>query len=137
MDLVTFDVQQEEGQHVVAREVGGTYVIDPVEIDEILSASLDLFVVCVEGDSMEPEFRSGDRLVVRPVSENERCTIRVDGVYLFRLEDTVQIKRLQRLPENKIRVLSSSQKYESYDVDLDDDSDVEVLGRIYGQFKRY
>jgi phage repressor protein C with HTH and peptisase S24 domain len=137
MDLVTFEVQEEEDRYVTAREVDGTYVIDPAEIDEMLAEDLDLFVVLVEGDSMEPEFRSGDRLVVRPVPERERYSIRVDGIYLFRLEDTVQIKRLQRLPGKKIRVLSTSDKYESYDVDLAEDPDVEVIGRVYGHFKRY
>lgn len=53
-----------------------------------------------------------------------------DDVYHIRLEGAIQIKRLQRRPGGRIRIVSDNDAYEDYDIVLDDGVDFAVLGRV-------
>lgn len=134
MSCVEFRVQEHGESYETQREVEGNYMLDPAEVQSD-PEEIDRFVVEISGDSMEPEFRSGDRLIVEPTDRDAR--IKADGVYLFRLEDTIQIKRLQRLPGGRLRVISSNTQYPTYEIDISQRADIEVIGRVWGRFKRY
>jgi SOS-response transcriptional repressor LexA len=80
-------------------ETVGTLVTDP-----------NAFAVIVEGDSMEPSFRAGDRVVVAPNLE-----ARNGGVVLVKLKDgRVMLKNFRRTGPNggTIRLLSENMNYE-------------------------
>lgn len=51
-------------------------------------------------------------------------------MYLFRLGEAIQIKRLQRQPDGRIRVVSDNDAYENFDVTINDSVDFEILGRV-------
>ena len=53
-----------------------------------------------------------------------------DGVYLVRLEDMIYVKRLQRLPNHKVKVISDNSIYEPFEVDLKNGDDFEILGKV-------
>lgn len=53
-----------------------------------------------------------------------------DDVYLFRLEDAVQIKRLKRIEGNCILIISDNDSYRDRTLTLNEGIDFEVLGRV-------
>jgi len=134
----TVDVAYRDGQYVAETSERGRYCIDPMEIDEARVKREELFVVPVVGDSMDPEFRSGDRIIVEPIKTPGYQVIPGDGVYLYRLEGSIQVKRLMKKPKNRIQVVSANSEYETYDFDADDDGiDIEIIGRVWARVKRY
>lgn len=91
------------------------------------SAGRDVYWVPVRGDSMADTLRKNTLV---PVLKLDDPSLRQDDVYLFRLEDAVQVKRLQRRPGQRIRVISDNPAYDDYWVNLDDGMDFEILGRV-------
>jgi SOS-response transcriptional repressor LexA len=80
-------------------ETVGSHVTDP-----------NAFAVIIEGDSMEPEFKAGDRVVVAPNLE-----ARNGDVVLLKLTDgRVMLKKFQRTGANgtTIRLQSENRNYE-------------------------
>jgi phage repressor protein C with HTH and peptisase S24 domain len=63
---------------------------------------------------MRPVFKPGDPLIV----DTGHTTISFDAVYFFRVDGEGFVKRLQRVPGEGIRVLSSNKAYESWTVNL-------------------
>jgi phage repressor protein C with HTH and peptisase S24 domain len=88
------------------------------------SSPENLRIVTGFGDSMRPVFKPGDPLIV----DTGHTTISFDAVYFFRVDGEGFVKRLQRVPGEGIRVLSSNKAYESWTVKPE--MDFEVLGRI-------
>jgi phage repressor protein C with HTH and peptisase S24 domain len=65
-----------------------------------------------------------------PILKLDDRKLRQDDVYLFRLEDAVQIKRLQRIEVNRILVTSDNDAYEDRTLALDEGIDFQILGRV-------
>jgi phage repressor protein C with HTH and peptisase S24 domain len=84
----------------------------------------NLCIVTGFGDSMRPMFDSGDPLLV-DMGVN---SVMFDSVYFFRIEGEGLVKRLQRIPGEGLRVLSSNQSYETWTIKPD--MDFEVLGHV-------
>lgn len=83
----------------------------------------------VRGDSMGEMYRRGLMVPVH-FYEDPPQRISEDDVYLFRLEDAVQIKRLQRLPGDIIRVISDNPRYQPIDINIAESGDFAILGRV-------
>lgn len=62
--------------------------------------------------------------------QSETTDIQEDDVYLVRLGNAVQLKRLQRLPNQRIRVISDNEAYPNTVLQIDQEVDFEVLGRV-------
>lgn len=86
--------------------------------------SNDLCIVTGFGDSMKPLFNPGDPLLV----DTGVKTVSIDGCYFFRIGEEGFIKRLQRIPGDGIRAISSNSDYEPWTIRAD--MDFEVLGRV-------
>lgn len=87
-------------------ETVGTHVTDP-----------NAFVVIVEGDSMEPEIKAGDRVVVAPNLEP-----RNGDIVLVKLKDgRVMLKKFHRTGTNggTIRLLSDYLNYETLEFSVE------------------
>lgn len=108
----------------------GGHVIGYVDGPEAMSRpGREIFWVYVQGDSMGETYRKHS---VVPCLKFEEAAgdIREDDVYVFRLEGAVQIKRLQRLPGQRIRIKSDNPHYDDVEIAVDDGLDFEVLGRV-------
>jgi phage repressor protein C with HTH and peptisase S24 domain len=139
--LTEFDVTAGAGSMgglVVTETPIGEYVIDTVEIESLRDhRPREPFVVRMIGESMEPEFRSGDKLIIEPFEKGSR-QIRADAIYLFRLEDDIQVKQLERRPGQRLLIKPLNERYGAYEVGLKDSGvDFEIIGRVFGRFKRY
>lgn len=86
-----------------------------------------LTVVSASGDSMEDTFGHGDLLIVDS-SVREASS---DGVYVFRADGMLYMKRIQRLPGGVLRVISDNRKhYDPFDLKPSDHNDFLVFGRV-------
>lgn len=89
----------------------------------------NLAVVTGFGDSMMGIFNSGDPLIVdRGVTSCE-----YDGIYFFRVGNEGYIKRLQRIPNRGIVVISNNPAYRDWDITPD--MDFEVFAKVLRAWK--
>jgi len=88
------------------------------------SGKENLAVVTGFGDSMRGMFNSGDPLLI----DTGVRSLDFDGVYFFRVGNEGFIKRLQRIPGDGIRAISTNKEYESWTITKD--MDFEVFGRV-------
>lgn len=88
----------------------------------------ELALIKVVGQSMEPDLRSRDTVLV----DLQDRDVFTDGIHILRLDGALLIKKIQRLPGKILRVSSSNTSYESFDIRGSDESerDFEVLGRV-------
>lgn len=86
----------------------------------------NLKIITIRGDSMEPELTSGDLVLVHhvPITVNKMH----DGMFVVLIDDLLFIKRLQRLPGKKIKVISSNR--DAYDPFTIDAVDLSIVGRV-------
>jgi len=92
----------------------------------------DLRLLFVDGESMEPFLRAGDIILVN-LTDN---TPKRDAIYVLRLEDALLVKRLQRLPNRRIRVTSDKPAYEPFDLSTDEMDGVAIIGRVVWMGRR-
>lgn len=90
----------------------------------------ELALVTVVGSSMEPELHSRD---VALLDRRDR-EVHSEGTHAIRLDSSLLIKKLQRLPNRTLRVISANAAYEAFEIQGSDDRDrdFEVLGRVRG-----
>lgn len=86
----------------------------------------DLYLVMVEGESMEPTLRPRDVVLV---DRHDADTVPRDGIYVVRIDGTLLVKRLQRLPGNRLRLASENQAYREIVVDQGGEG-IELIGRV-------
>ena len=67
-----------------------------------------------------------------PVAKFDRpaSDISADDVYVIRLEGAIQIKRLQRLSGQRIRVISDNDAYPNEVLQLDEGIDFKIIGQV-------
>jgi phage repressor protein C with HTH and peptisase S24 domain len=84
-----------------------------------------LFVLEVSGDSMWETLHDGDHALVDPGQTNPRR----EGLYVIRIDDMLQVKRLSMHPVNKLlTVKSDNPAYRTYDNIKPDD--IAIMGRV-------
>jgi hypothetical protein len=111
-------------------------------VDDSLRAQMDdaagePFVVHAFDDAMVPDIPSGAPVFVEPVARSAEAPMQLpaDGVYLLRIERVVTIRRLQARPRSRVYVASANDAYAPYT--LTPDTDAELLGRVWGLFRRF
>lgn len=80
--------------------------------NELHANPSDLYLIYVQGDSMEPALRAGDVILV-----NRNCAhAQHDGVFVLVLDGTLLVKRLQSLPGGRVRVSSDNPAYQPFEL---------------------
>lgn len=95
----------------------------------------DLYLLYVEGDSMEPTLSEGDIVLIQ---RHGVGPLR-DGIHVLRMGNALHVKRVQFLPGGKLKVTSDNTAYEPFTVDLTNEaeaSQVELIGRVIWCGKR-
>ncbi|MDR1461469.1 MAG: transcriptional regulator [Campylobacteraceae bacterium] len=121
---------------------GGAYSDLPIETTKMaidksaiaLEKGLDpknLKVIEVIGDSMEPEYYESDFAVVDMVNGRYDFT-KIGGVYVVRVADMIYIKKVEFLPENKIKLISLNKQYGDM-YPHKDGYEYEILGKVCGK----
>ncbi len=96
-------------------------------ISQHISTSVQsLSVITVKGNSMEGLLNNGDLILV-----NHARIDPADGLYVFKIGSDLFVKLIQRLPNKKLLVKSTSPKYEPFEIDLNnEDADIAIIGRV-------
>jgi len=93
------------------------------------SAGRSVFWMPVIGDSMGEKYQ---RHTLVPVAkfEDPINDFSTDDVYVIRWDGAVKIKRLQRLGERRVRIISDSDDYPNEEIQLDEEPSFQILGRV-------
>lgn len=123
------------GKLIHTEEITATMVFKKEWIHNELHANpANLYLIHIEGDSMEPSLRPGDVVLV----DRTHIAPKRDGIYVIRMGDSLLVKRLQRLPNHRLKVTSDNPAYEPFEISLDFDLDneFEVIGRVIWSGRR-
>ena len=102
-------------------------VIDYLDISKHLLGIYGPNVVCLEikGDSMEPDFRSGDFVL---------CAVGVveaNGFYVININGNILFKRLQFIKQEKILIKSINPAYETEEIKADEKGYFGIVGKVF------
>lgn len=134
-----FDVSPQAGGGALVAENGGdgdmhvslaTWTLPKAFLENYVPDSSGLAVVRVIGNSMEPDFMPGDRVLV----DTHHKILSHDGVYVLWNGHGVVIKQLQLVPLSdpaRVRIISVNKTYDTDTVLL---SDIEINGRVVGKW---
>lgn len=84
----------------------------------------DLATMTVNGDAMAGLLNDRDIVLIN------RAQATGDGLYALRIGDDLMVKRVQRLPNNRLRISSADEAYAPFDIEIGAASEVEVIGRV-------
>jgi phage repressor protein C with HTH and peptisase S24 domain len=88
----------------------------------------DLYLIKVEGESMEPTLRPGDVILV---DHRAAASVPRDGIYVLRMDSSLLVKRLQRLPGGVVKVTSDNPAYEPFVIQRETSADdLVIIGRV-------
>lgn len=86
----------------------------------------DLLLIEIEGDSMAPEFLSGDQMLV----DKRKLSIAQPGAFCLWDGDGYVVKYLERVPGSeppKVRIMSGNSRYSAFDRLAEE---VQIMGRV-------
>lgn len=88
---------------------------------------VSLAIVDVVGESMEPNLRDGDMVLI----DRAQTEVSSGKTYVLRIDGHLLVKNLQLLPQGLIQVCSFNTGFAAYQVDLSNESlDMAVIGRV-------
>jgi len=102
---------------------------------EFKANKLNLYLLLVYDDTMEPTLKNGDIAIV---NRRETSLFR-DGIYLLRIKGASIVKRVQRLPDGFLLMSSDNHAYQSIKVKQEElnKGEIFVVGRIVWSGKKY
>lgn len=114
------------GSFEVETEVKGLYAFQAAWL-RAKGKPEDLVLMEVTGDSMEPEIRNGDTVLI---NQGQREVL-AGKVYAVGIEDTVVVKQVERLP-GKLVLRSTNPAHPQVEINMSGDlaSTVRIIGRV-------
>jgi len=93
---------------------------------ELRTDSGNLFILSAESDSMEPTINHDALLIV----DKSIDRIITEGIYILRRGDTILIKRIRKLSEDTIELISDNPAYGKEIIKLDNQPEITILGKV-------
>ncbi len=95
---------------------------------ELHASPKDLYLIEVDGESMEPTLRPGDIILI---DHRDAQSVPRDGIYVIRMDSGLLVKRIQRLPGNRLMITSDNPAYKPFEIAIDDaKTDLTIIGRV-------
>lgn len=92
----------------------------------------DLGIIVIKGDSMEPTLSDRESILI-----NQAETEPKDGhIYVVRSDDVLWVKRVQRLPNHQVLLISDNKFYPPITIDLKAD-DFQVIGKVVNSSRNF
>ena len=85
----------------------------------------NMVLMSVVGNSMEPEIKEGDMVLI----DQARTDVLAGGIYAVGVEDTVMVKRIEKLP-GRLVLHSENTDYSPIHLQGDELANVRVIGKI-------
>lgn len=111
------------GSVVLSEEFKESYAFRKEWISRIATNKRNLFLIAIEGDSMEPTILDGDIVMI----DKGRNEIRTGKIYAIGVSDTIMIKRLELLPNSQVKIISDNQTYSPYIID---GKELRIIGQV-------
>ncbi|XPV76867.1 MAG: LexA family transcriptional regulator [Desulfovibrio sp.] len=92
----------------------------------------NMVLMSVVGNSMEPEIHAGDMVMV----DQSKIDIYAGGIYAVGVEDTVLVKRLEKLP-GQLVLHSDNRDYEAVYLQGDELLNVRIIGKVLWASREY
>lgn len=73
----------------------------------------------IEGDSMEPTLSAGDHILATMVPAEDWGEIKEDNVYIIHTTDQLLVKRLKRVSDKQIRMISDNKQYPAVTLEIE------------------
>lgn len=123
-----YDIEASAGNGTVAREeeVIGRFAFRRSWLNRKGLSPATLVIITAKGDSMEPTVRSGDILLV----DKNITRLASDGIYLIERDNEVYCKRLQKLFNGGVSIMSDNEKYKPQELDQSEAEQLNVTGRV-------
>ncbi|SGY87535.1 XRE family transcriptional regulator [Moritella viscosa] len=95
--------------------------------NEVGVCPTNVFLMLVDGDSMQPTLKNGSMIMVNKDVDNLS-----DGIYVMRYDNNLLVKRLQMLPGGIIRVKSDNSMYDPWEITKSqlDGEELALIGRV-------
>ncbi|MDO6708127.1 S24 family peptidase [Photobacterium sp. 1_MG-2023] len=127
LDLYEVEVSAGHGALVVSEEKSSDIVFSESFINNEIGVNANnIFLMPVKGDSMYPTLKNGCLVMVNRVDQ-----FTGDGIYVFRFEGQLMVKRLQ-FSKHGLSVTSDNDSYQPWELTKDEiiSSDFEVVGEV-------
>ncbi|CAH6921847.1 helix-turn-helix domain-containing protein [Vibrio gigantis] len=129
LELKFFDIEVSAGQGTLVEkeEESSAMVFSEKFIRQELGFNPNnIFLMPVRGDSMIPTLKNQSVVMVNRVDG-----FSTDGIYVFRYDNRLMVKRLQFLP-NGIKVVSDNSAYEAWELGKEEikGNDFEIIGEV-------
>lgn len=93
---------------------------------ELKSNPDNLFILSAESDSMEPTINHDALLIV----DKSIDRIITEGIYILRRGDTILIKRIRKLSEDTIELISDNPAYGKETIKMGNQPEITILGKV-------
>ena len=93
---------------------------------ELKSNPDNLFILSAESDSMEPTINHDALLIV----DKSIDRIITEGIYILKRGDTILIKRIRKLSEDTIELISDNPSYGKETIKLNNQPEITILGKV-------
>lgn len=103
----------------------GWFAFEPRFLRRLTASPDSLSAVRVQGDSMEPTLKAGDDILVDGSDATDRLR---DGIYVLRIDDALNVKRLAVAPGGRLSIISDNDRYPPIERRREDN--VEIVGRV-------
>lgn len=107
-----------------------------VAVDKFIINGLNpkyLKIIEVIGDSMYPEFREGDLAILDMVYGRDTFA-KIGGIYVIRVNDVVYIKKVEFLPDGKLKLISINRDYGDM-LPHEQGYEYEILAKVCGKIR--
>ncbi|CAM3182005.1 Peptidase S24/S26A/S26B/S26C domain-containing protein [Sphingomonas antarctica] len=103
----------------------GWFAFEPRFLRRLTASPDSLSAVRVQGDSMEPTLNAGDDILVDTADAADRLR---DGIYVLRIDDALNVKRLAVGPGGRLSIVSDNARYPVIERKRGDR--IEIVGRV-------
>ena len=124
-----FNIKASSGHETFVNDekIGADLIFRRDWLDRELKSNPDnLFILSADSDSMEPTIQHDALLIV----DKSIDRILTEGIYILRRGDTILIKRIRKLSENTIELISDNPAYGKETIMLNNQPEVAILGKV-------
>ncbi|MDP6924985.1 MAG: LexA family transcriptional regulator [Candidatus Scalindua sp.] len=124
-----FNIKATSGHETFVNDesIGADLVFRRDWLDRELKSKPDtLFILSAESDSMEPTIQHDALLIV----DKSIDRILTEGIYILKRGDTILIKRIRKLSEDTIELISDNPAYGKETIMLNNQPEIAILGKV-------